>query len=77
MEIGELVTTLQGGLLTSIKKGNQYHMKKVFYLQQTHCITRNSKIKYAELVQRIYNGIFTRVYKVSLQGKNKPGRNST
>ena len=37
----------------------------------------NSNIKYAELVQRIYNAIFTGIFKVSLQRKNKPGRNST
>ena len=32
-------------------------------------------MKYAGLMQHIYNAIFTNVCKVSLQRKNKPGRN--
>ena len=34
-------------------------------------------MKHAELVQCIYNAILTCVCKVSLQRRNKPGRNST
>ena len=34
-------------------------------------------MKYAELVQRIYNAMFTGICKVSLQRKNKPGIDCT
>ena len=74
VEIEELATIYQGGLLMSTKKVNKYHTKKI-YLHETHDFTRNSNI--AELMQCIYNAIFTVAYKASLQRKNKPGINCT
>ena len=58
------------------RKSKPISYKKI-YLQETHGITRNSNIKYIELVQHIYIAIVTGVCKASLQRKNKPGRNST
>ena len=77
-EIRKIGNTIARWIIDKHQKSKPISYEKIFfYLQQTHGINRNSNLKYAELVQRIYNAIFTGVCKVSLQRKNKPGRNST
>ena len=65
-------------IINKHKKGKSISYEIIlFYLENTHGITRNSNNKYAEIVQRMYNSIFTGVCKISLQRKNKPERNLT
>ena len=48
----------------SLLSRNTWYNQELFY-------------EYVELMKRIYNAIFTRVCKVSIQRKYKPGRNCT